>query len=174
MSFYLPKLYLLVSITNIFLLPGLILSEFHSNTEYVDSFVDSNNLLHPNLFENIEDNSIMTDNDVISRQRQQPNEDRISHLNRYDKYRNNYKNDNHHQQEQYEQHGNQMASRNLLRKLTENLLKQQSVDRQHSSSSSSSSSSAFFYPLSRSSFYKAYRSKRDDLGWKRSIPFSVK
>ncbi|CAH8840809.1 unnamed protein product [Trichobilharzia szidati] len=197
MRLYLPRIHLLILIANILILPGIILSEFRGNTEYVDSYIDSNNLIHPNLFENIEDNNVMNEDVMPTRQDGQHNEGphhTATHLVGYGKYWNNLHESDHqhrlqHHQQQHE-HEDQIASRSLLRKLTENLIKQ-SIMRQHSavsplsssplssslssSSPMSSSSSPFLYPSSRSVFYRAYRLKRDDLGWKkRSIPYGVK
>nr|CAH8841378.1 unnamed protein product [Trichobilharzia regenti] len=188
MRLYLPRIHLLILIANILLLPGIILSEFRGNTEYVDSYIDSNNLIHPNLFENIEDNNVMNEDVIPTRQDGQHNEGpqhTTTHLVGYGKYWNNHHESDHQhpllqqQHQQQHQQEDQIASRNLLRKLTENLIKQ-SLMRQHSavspssSSPMSSSSSPFLYPSSRSVFYRAYRLKRDDLGWKRSIPYGVK
>ncbi|CAI2727288.1 unnamed protein product [Schistosoma spindalis] len=209
MRLYLPKLYL-IFITNTIILPGVIRNEIHSkSTEYGEHYIHPNDLLYPTLYENIEDdltfNEINDDNDnnnnnnnnnddhITFKNRQHIN-DRLFQPIRDHRYWLNTENIQHNQHE----HQERIISNNLIKKITENLLKQstmqQNIPASPLSSSSSSlpssaestasllptssiyhSSSRSVLPIiwSKNSLHRPYRLKRDDLGWKRSIHYNV-
>nr|CAX76195.1 hypotheticial protein [Schistosoma japonicum] len=196
MRLYLPKLYLIL-IANIIILPDVILSEINSNTEYDKHYIHSNNLLYPTLYENIEDDTILNDNDIVDYiisknqhfnddQTLQPIDNHKYWINELPNHDNDYENE----------HQERIISSNLIKKLTENLLKQQNAPSSLLSSSSSSSSpgslsstsifresslpsltsarSILRNSRSKNSLHRPYRLKRDDLGWKkRSMHYNV-
>ncbi|CAH8527391.1 unnamed protein product [Schistosoma haematobium] len=211
MRLYLPKLYL-IFITNTIILSGVICNEIHSkSTEYGEHYIHPNDLLYPTLYENIEDdltfNEMNDDNDNnnnddhITFKSQQHINDRLFQPTKDHRHWLNTENIQHNQHEHENQHEHQerIISNNLIKKITENLLKQstmqQNIPTSPSSTSSSSSlpsssestasllpTSSIFHSSSRSvlpnlwsknSLYRPYRLKRDDLGWKRSIHYNV-
>ncbi|CAH8528806.1 unnamed protein product [Schistosoma rodhaini] len=206
MRLYLPKLYLII-ITNTIILPGVILNEIHSKpTEYSEHYLHPNDLLYPTIYENFEDdlllNEINDDNDdnddhTISKNRQQINERTFQPIEDH-RYWINAENLHHNQHDENQhEHQERIISNNLIKKITENLLKQSTIQQNIPTSSLSSSSSSpssieqstsslptssIFHSSSRSvlpnlwsksSLHRPYRLKRDDLGWKRSIHYNV-
>ncbi|CAH8504791.1 unnamed protein product [Schistosoma mattheei] len=210
MRLYLPKLYL-IFITNTIILSGVICNEIHSkSTEYGEHYIHPNDLLYPTLYENIEDdltfNEMNDDNDNnnnddhITFKSQQHINDRLFQPTKDHRHWLNTENIQHNQHDENQhEHQERIISNNLIKKITENLLKQstmqQNIPTSPLSTSSSSSlpsssestasllpTSSIFHSSSRSvlpnlwsknSLYRPYRLKRDDLGWKRSIHYNV-
>ncbi|KAK4469824.1 hypothetical protein MN116_007337 [Schistosoma mekongi] len=142
MRLYLPKFYLIL-IANIIILPDVILSEINSNTEYDKHYIHSNSLLYPTFYDNIEDDSILNDNDIIDyiiSKNQHFNDDQtLQSIDNHKYWINKLQN---HDNDYENEHQEKMISSNLIKKLTENLLKQQNTPSSLLSSSSLSSSSS--------------------------------
>ncbi|CAH8491200.1 unnamed protein product [Schistosoma turkestanicum] len=206
MRLYLPKLYLIL-ITNL-----ILWNEIDSkSTEYGEQYIHSNNPLSSIFHENIDNDLTLNENndiddlndqnDYIIAENPQHDPEKLFQPIEYDlQWRNTHKHDKHSQplEPLNIEHDERIISDNLLKKLTENLLKQSTMPQISPTSMSSSSSSLpsttsstssgllppspmFHASLSRPSIIpyswlkrsvlmrgRPYRWKRDDLGWKRS------